>query len=84
MEITEEFIKKLNEVIEVAIQHGGDVGGAYFCWPDEIYKQVQELTFLMGYKDLKVVWSENKYDKKAREYPIIKFRKEKKEELPPF
>ena len=38
----------------------------------------------MGYKDLKVVWSENKYDKKAREYPIIKFRKEKKEELPPF
>ena len=81
MEITEEFIKKLNEVIEVAIQHGGDVGGAYFCWPDEIYKQVQELTFLMGYKDLKVVWSEDEYNKEARKYPIIKFRKE---ELPPF
>ena len=70
MKITEEFIKKLNEVIEVAIQHGGDVGGAYFCYPDELFKELQNLVSLMD-KDLKVVWKETGYSDSENMYPII-------------
>ena len=70
MKITEEFIKKLNEVIEVAIQHGGDVGGAYFCYPDELFKELQNLVSLMD-KDLKVVWKETGYSDSKNMYPII-------------
>ena len=70
MKITEEFIKKLNEVIEVAIQHGGDTGGPYFCYPDELFKELQNLVSLMD-KDLKVVWKETGYSDSKNMYPII-------------
>ena len=70
MEITEEFIKKLNEVIEVAIKHGGDAGGPYFCYPDELFEELQNLVSLMD-KDLKVVWKEIEYSDSENMYPII-------------
>ena len=31
MIVTKEFIRQLNTVIETAIEHGGDAGGAYYC-----------------------------------------------------
>ena len=70
MQITNEFIKQLNSVIITAIKHGGDAGGAYFCYPDELFEELQNLVSLMD-KDLKVVWKETGYSDSENMYPII-------------
>ena len=70
MQITNEFIEQLNSVIAMAIKHGGDAGGAYFCYPDELFEELQNLVSLMD-KDLKVVWKETEYSNSENMYPII-------------
>ena len=76
MQITNEFIKQLNSVITMAIKHGGDAGGAYFCYPDELFEELQNLVSLID-KDLKVVWKETEYSNSENMYPIIvNYRKE--------
>ena len=70
MQITNEFIEQLNSVIAMAIEHGGDAGGAYFCYPDELFEELQNLVSLMD-KDLKVVWKETEYSNSENMYPII-------------
>ena len=70
MQITNEFIEQLNSVITMAIKHGGDAGGAYFCYPDELFEELQNLVSLMD-KDLKVVWKEIGYNDSENMYPII-------------
>lgn len=70
MQITNEFIEQLNSVIITAIEHGGDTGGPYFCYPDELFEELQNLVSLMD-KDLKVVWKETGYSDSENMYPII-------------
>ena len=70
MQITNEFIEQLNSVIAMAIKHGGDAGGPYFCYPDKLFEELQNLVFLMD-KDLKVVWKETGYSDSENMYPII-------------
>ena len=41
-------IKALNMVIESAIQHGGDYGGAYYCYPDELAEAMDALVASLG------------------------------------
>lgn len=41
-------IKVLNMVIELAIQHGGDYGGAYYCYPDELAEVMDSLVASLG------------------------------------
>ena len=41
-------IKALNMVIESAIQHGGDYGGAYHCYPDELAETMDDLVASLG------------------------------------
>ena len=70
MQITNEFIEQLNSVIAMAIEHGGDAGGPYFCYPDKLFEELQNLVSLMD-KDLKVVWKETEYSNSENMYPII-------------
>ena len=70
MQLTNEFIEQLNSVIAMAIKHGGDAGGAYFCYPDELFEELQNLVSLMD-KNLKVVWKETGYSDSKNMYPII-------------
>ena len=70
MQITNEFIEQLNSVITTAIEHGGDAGGPYFCYPDKLFEELQNLASLMD-KDLKVVWKETEYSDSENMYPII-------------
>ena len=41
-------IKALNMVIESAIEHGGDYGGAYYCYPDELAEAMDALVASLG------------------------------------
>lgn len=46
--MTNKQLELLNNVIEVAIQHGGDYGGAYHCYPDELAEAMDALVALLG------------------------------------
>ena len=70
MQITNEFIEQLNSVITTAIEHEVDAGGPYFCYPDKLFEELQNLVSLMN-KDLKVVWKETEYSNSENMYPII-------------
>ena len=54
----------------MAIKYGGNAAGAYFCYPDELCEELQNLVSLMD-KDLKVVWKETGYSDSENMYPII-------------
>ena len=41
-------IKALNKVIEAAVEHGGDPGGAYCCYPDELAEAMNNLVSSLG------------------------------------
>ena len=41
--MTNEQLELLNKAIEAAIQHGGDYGGAYYCYPDELAETMDTL-----------------------------------------
>lgn len=41
-------IKALNMVIESAVEHGGDYGGAYYCCPDELAEAMDALVASLG------------------------------------
>ena len=53
-------IKVLNMVIESAIQHGGDYGGAYYCYPDELAETMDALVASLG-NDYYWKWDDQRY-----------------------
>lgn len=53
-------LKALNNVIEAAIEHGGDYGGAYYCYPDELAKAMDGLVVSLG-DDYYWEWDDPKY-----------------------
>ena len=46
--MSDKQIELLNYVIEAAIVHGGDYGGAYYCYPDELAKTMDALVASLG------------------------------------
>lgn len=59
-------IKALNNVIEAAIEHGGDIGGAYCCCPDELAKAMDNLVAYLG-DDYYWKWDDPKY----KDVPLV-------------
>lgn len=55
-------IKALNKVIESAVEHGGDPGGAYYCYPDELAEAMDNLVESLG-DDYYWKWDDPKYKK---------------------
>lgn len=53
-------IKALNNVIEAAVQHGGDRGGAYYDYPDELAETMDSLVISLG-ADYYWKWDDPKY-----------------------
>lgn len=53
-------IKVLNMVIKLAIQHGGDYGGAYYCYPDELAEVMDSLVASLG-DDYYWKWDDPRY-----------------------
>lgn len=53
-------IELLNSVIEAAIAHGGDLGGAYYCYPDELAETMDALIASLG-DDYYWKWDDPKY-----------------------
>ncbi len=63
-------IKALNEVIEAAIQHGGDYGGAYYCYAGELADAMDFLVATINDSDYYWEW------KNGREkIPVVVKRK---------
>ena len=46
--MTNEQLGLLNKAIEAAIEHGGDYGGAYYCYPDELAETMDALVTSLG------------------------------------
>lgn len=46
--MSDKQIELLNYVIEAAIQHGGDYGGAYYAYPDELAETMNALITSLG------------------------------------
>ena len=46
--MSDKQIELLNYVIEAAIQHGGDYGGAYYCYPNELAETMNVLVASLG------------------------------------
>ena len=59
-------IKALNKVIEAAIEHGGDYGGAYYCYPDELAEAMDALVASLG-DNYYWKWDDPKY----KEIPLV-------------
>ena len=59
-------IKALNKVIEAAVEHGGDPGGAYYCYPDELAEAMNNLVSSLG-NDYYWKWD----DPKHKEIPLV-------------
>ena len=53
-------IELLNYVIEAAIAHGGALGGAYYCYPDELAETMDALVTSLG-DDYYWKWDDPKY-----------------------
>ena len=59
-------INALNMVIESAIEHGGDYGGAYYCCPDELAETMDALVTSLG-DDYCWKWDNPRY----KDVPLI-------------
>lgn len=59
-------IKALNMVIETAVEHGGDLGGAYCCCPDKLAEGMDALVASLG-DDYYWKWDDPKY----KEIPVV-------------
>lgn len=58
--MTNKQLELLNNVIEAAVQHGGDYGGAYHCYPDELAEAMDTLVASLG-DDYYWKWDDPKY-----------------------
>ena len=58
--MTNEQLELLNKAIEAAIQHGGDYGGAYCCYPDELAEAMDSLVTSLG-DDYYWKWDDPRY-----------------------
>lgn len=55
MKLTQKDLDNLNTMLMTAVDHGGDTGGAYFCYPDEFYESVRN--FVKSSEDkIEVCW----------------------------
>jgi hypothetical protein len=56
----EVFIELLNKIIEEAVSHGGDPGGPYYCYPEELKKAIKDFLIWLSIEDKVVIYdSEN-------------------------
>lgn len=58
--MTNKQLESLNKAIEAAIEHGGDPGGAYCCYPDEMAEAMDELVAALG-NDCYWEWDDPEY-----------------------
>ena len=58
--MTNEQLELLNKVIESAVEHGGDYGGAYHCYPNELAEVMDALVSSLG-DDYYWKWDNPKY-----------------------
>ena len=58
--MTNEQLGLLNKAIEAAIEHGGDYGGAYYCYPDELAEAMNNLVSSLG-NDYYWKWDNQRY-----------------------
>jgi hypothetical protein len=58
--MTNKQLELLNNVIEAAVQHGGDYGGAYHCYPDALAEAMDALVASLG-DDYYWKWDNPKY-----------------------
>ena len=64
--MTNEQLELLNKVIESAIQHGGDYGGAYHCYPDNLAEAMDTLVASLG-DDCHWMWDNPRY----KDVPLV-------------
>ena len=64
--MTKEQLELLNKAIEAAIEHGGDYGSAYYCYPDELAETMDALVTSLG-DDYCWKWDDPKY----KEIPLV-------------
>ena len=82
--ITQEIIDKLNIIIENAIDHGGDSGGAYYMCADCLYDSIVNLLEILDPEHkTEVVWQHyltkefmknDEIKPDDRQYPTIRFK----------
>ena len=46
--MTNKQIELLNNVIDYAVEHGGDLGGPYYSCPDELAEAMDNLVLSLG------------------------------------
>lgn len=64
--MTNKQIELLNNVIDYAVEHGGDLGGPYCCYPDELAEAMNNLVSSLG-DDYYWKWD----DPKDKDVPLI-------------
>lgn len=67
MRLTQKDLDNLNKLLMIAVDHGGDTGGAYFCYPDEFYESVKIFTESSEDK-VEIYWVHFEFDTKGHSY----------------
>lgn len=57
------FIEFLNKIIEEAIFHGGDPGGAYYCNKEGLIKSIEQMLTWLSIKDKIVIYDRERTPK---------------------
>ena len=61
------FIEQLNKTLKVAMDNGGDAGGNYYSYRQEMFDEVVKLVELLDEPSLRVVWNDTMF----AEYPVV-------------
>lgn len=72
----QEELSLINNIVEQAIYHGGDIGGPYFCNGDGLCEAMEKYLVYKGFdKDTEVF-----YHTKGIDHNFVEFKKKEKEE----
>lgn len=55
MKITKEQIIAINDVIEKAIDHGGDAGGPYYCCIDDLIDSINRFVKALEIENVEII-----------------------------
>lgn len=67
MKLTQKDLDNLNKLLIDAVYHGGDPGGAYFCYPDEFYESVKN--FMESSEcEVEIYWAQFEFNTKGHFY----------------
>lgn len=61
MKLTKEQIIAINDVIEKAIDHGGDPGGPYYCCISDLIDSINRFIKALKIENVKIIESECPY-----------------------